>query len=239
LIALVVLSGPGEESRVHATEPLHLSLFQARNAVSGGVSGGGVRHRLHGVREYPAFGIPRAAEAPARDASGRTNLYMTGYTCLRTTGPGRQFVTFKARVSSGVLIGAILEFVPSWAALPETAPTLITPPRDASEYYPPASLRSGETGRVVLGFMVDAEGKAIEPFTLDGTSGSSSYRLIVAAERYIRDSRFGTGPHYTKRLTASFVFEIAPCGVLTHSVDPDYTIDLCRDPPPPSHIPQP
>jgi hypothetical protein len=158
---------------------------------------------------------------------------------VRATDPGRLFVTFKARVSSGVLIGAILEFAPSWAALPEAAPSIIGPPRDASEYYPAASLRSGETGRVVLSFMVNAEGKAIEPFTLDGTSGSSSYRLIVAAEWYINDSRFGTGSHYRKRLTASFVFEIAPCGVLTHSVDADYTIDLCRDPPPPSHIPQP
>lgn len=148
-------------------------------------------------------------------------------------------MTFKARVLSGVLIGAILEFAPSWAALPEAAPGIIGPPRDASEYYPAASLRSGETGRVVLGFMVNTEGKAIEPFTLDGTSGSSSYRLIVAAERYINDSRFDIGPHYKKRLTASFVFELAPCGVLTHILDPDYAIDLCRDPPPPSKIMQP
>jgi hypothetical protein len=87
--------------------------------------------------------------------------------------------------------------------------------------------------------LIDAEGKAIEPFTLDGTSGSSSYRLILAAERYLRDARFGPGPHSMKRLTASFVFEIAPCGVLTHSVGPDYTVDLCRDPPPPSQIQQP
>jgi hypothetical protein len=138
-----------------------------------------------------------------------------------------------------VLIATLLEFAPSCGAFAETAPTLLAPQRDASEYYPPASLRSGETGLVVLGFTVNADGKAIEPFTLDGTSGSSSYRLIVAAERYIRDARFGPSLHSTKRLTASFVFEIAPCGLLTHSAVPDYTIDLCRDPPPPSQILQP
>jgi hypothetical protein len=92
-----------------------------------------------------------------------------------------------------VLIGTVVGFAQSLAAVPDAAPTLIAPKREASEYYPPASLRSGETGCVVLGFLIDAEGKAIEPFTLDGTSGSSSYRLIVAAERYIRDARFGTG----------------------------------------------
>ena len=147
---------------------------------------------------------------------------------------------FSARVSSAIFVAAIVVNGQSWPALPEDAPSIVAPLRDASEYYPAASLRSGETGLVVIRFTVNAEGKAVEPFTLDGTSGSSTYRLIVAAEQYIRDSRFGTGPHYKKLLTASFVFELAPwCGALRHSLDHDYAIDLCRDRPPPLNVPQP
>ena len=174
-------------------------------------------------------------KAIARNASDTDQPY----TGIRYDGSGKPFVTIKAGVSSALLIVILLELVPSWAAVPDTVPTMIAPRGDASEYYPPASLRSGETGLVVLGFTVNVDGKVIEPFTLDGTSGSSSYRLILAAEHYIRDARFGPGSHYTKRLTASFVFEIAPCGLLTHSVGADYTIDLCRDAPPPSQIQQP
>jgi hypothetical protein len=154
-------------------------------------------------------------------------------------------VTFNARVLSAVLVGAIVVSGHSSAqnvSSPEDraiAPSILAPPRDASEYYPAASLRSGETGLVVLRFAVNAEGKAVEPFTMDGTSGSSSYRLIVAAEQYLRDSRFGTGTHYKKLLTASFVFELAPCGILKHSLDHDYTIDLCRDRSPALYAPQP
>jgi hypothetical protein len=148
-------------------------------------------------------------------------------------------MTFDARVLSAVFVGAIVVIGHSWAASPEDSPSIMPPPRDASEYYPAASLRSGETGLVVLRFTVNAQGKAVEPFTMDGTSGSSSYRLIVAAEQYIRDSRFGTGTHYKKLLTASFVFELAPCGVLKHSLDHDYAIDMCRDQPPAPNVLQP
>jgi len=148
-------------------------------------------------------------------------------------------VTFKPRLSSAVLLGTVLEYAPSQAAVPDTVPALTGAPRDASEYYPPASLRSGETGLVVLGFTLNADGKAIEPFTLEGTSGSSSYRLILAAEHYIRDARFGTGWHSTRRLSASIVFEMAPCGLLTQSVGADYTVNLCREPSPASQVLQP
>jgi hypothetical protein len=149
------------------------------------------------------------------------------------------FVTFNARALSAIFMAVIVVNGHSWAASPEEAPAIVAPLRDASEYYPAASLRSGETGLVVLRFTVNAAGKAVEPFAMDGTSGSSSYRLIVAAEQYIRDSRFGTGTHYKKLLTASFVFELAPCGALKHSLDHDYAIDLCRDRPPAPSVLQP
>ena len=112
----------------------------------------------------------------------------------------------------------------------EVAPSILQPARDASEYYPPASLRLGEAGRVVLRFAVDADGKAVEPFTIDAAqSSTASERLLVAAEEYLKNSRFVSRTPYKKMLTASFVFEFAPCGTLSHSLVHDYTITLCRD----------
>lgn len=184
---------------------------------------------------FSGAGESWGVEGASQNASDRDQWYIGG--CESSFG--RQLLTFEARLSMAVLIGILLETASSWAAVQDTVPAMTAPPRDASEYYPPASLRSGETGLVVVGFTLNADGKAVEPFTLDGTSGSSSYRLIVAAERYLRDARFGNGWHSTKRLVVSFVFEIAPCGLLAHRAGADYTVDLCRDPSPPSQIRQP
>ena len=103
-----------------------------------------------------------------------------------------------------------------------------------------ASLRLGETGRVVLQFTVNADGKAVEPFRVDKEQSlSSSARLIVAAEGYVKDARF-VGPAPDKKvLTASFVWELAPCGLLGHGPVHDYTINLCRDPPPQPDVQNP
>lgn len=153
-------------------------------------------------------------------------------------------MTFKAQVLSAVFVSTFTVTAYSSAQNvsspqdPAIAPSILAPSRDVSEYYPAASLRAEEMGRVVLHFTVNEEGKAVEPFTMDGTSGSSSYRLIVGAQQYLRDSRFGSGTHYKKMLTASFIFELAPCGTLEHS-SADYRIDLCRERPPASQAPQP
>ena len=118
------------------------------------------------------------------------------------------------------------------------APRMLPPARDASEYYPQASLRLGEAGRVVLHFSVSADGKAVEPFTVDaGESINAVERLVVTASDYLRESRFISRAPYRGILTASFVFELAPCGTLEHSLTYDYTINLCRErPPPPKSI---
>lgn len=122
----------------------------------------------------------------------------------------------------------------------EPAPHIVQPPRDVGEYYPPASLRLGETGRVVLRFTVTADGKAVEPFRVDKEQSlSPSERLTVAAADYLKDARF-VGPMPAGRvLTASFVFELAPCGTLGHGPVHDYTVNLCRDPPPPPDVQNP
>jgi outer membrane biosynthesis protein TonB len=112
--------------------------------------------------------------------------------------------------------------------------------RDASEYYAPASLRLGEAGPVVLRFTVDADGKAVEPFTIDAAQSlTSSERLVVAAQEYLEESRFVSRAPYKKMLTASFVFEFAPCGTLNHSLVHDYAISLCRDRPSQPNWPNP
>jgi len=112
-------------------------------------------------------------------------------------------------------------------------PRFWRPPGDPGEYYANASLRLGETGRVVLLLNLDARGKAIEPLTVDeGRSTRTSPRLIESAGKYLRDSTFDTGPLYRKTVTLSFVFELAPCGSVEHAMDADYRVSLCREQPP-------
>jgi hypothetical protein len=53
---------------------------------------------------------------------------------------------------------------------------------------------------------------------------------------YLPASLFDAGAHYKKVLTASFVFELEPCGTLEHGLVYDNTINLCRDRPPPPGI---
>lgn len=114
---------------------------------------------------------------------------------------------------------------------------MLQPARDASEYYPQASLRLGEVGRVVLHFSVNADGKAVEPFTVDaGQSIDAVERLVVTASDYLKESRFISRAPYRGILTASFVFEFAPCGTLEHSLTYDYTINLCRERAPPPNV---
>ncbi len=142
--------------------------------------------------------------------------------------------------SSAVLMMIVVAGAQSSPEDRALAPRVWAPPRDVSEYYPPASLRLGETGRVILRFTVNADGHAVEPVSVneDQPSGASP-RLVVAAERYLGDLRFDTGERYKKVLVASFVFELAPCGALEHSLVHDYSFNLCRDRPPPVDFQQP
>ena len=119
-------------------------------------------------------------------------------------------------------------------------PRFWRPPGDPSEYYAPASLRLGESGRVVVRFNLDARGKAIEPVTVDESrSTSTSIRLVATAQKYLRDSTFDIGALYRKTVTVSFVFELTPCGSLEHAADTDYQVSLCREQPPRPDVAQP
>lgn len=128
-----------------------------------------------------------------------------------------------------------------------TAPRMIEP-ENVRPYYFNASVRLSEMGIVVLHFAVGADGRvggAIdhdEPFIVGHGSSQDSgaaARLVEGAERYIRDAKFDVHGLHKQRLTASFVFEIEPCGKLAHPQVHDYAISLCREPPPPILMPAP
>jgi len=99
---------------------------------------------------------------------------------------------------------------------------------------------------VVLHFSVGPDGKVTgpidhdEPFTVqrdNSQAGGAAVRLLEGAERYIRDATFDVRGLHKHRLTASFVFELQPCGKLAHPRVHDYVISLCRERPPPLVMP--
>jgi hypothetical protein len=121
-------------------------------------------------------------------------------------------------------------------------------PEHPDQYYAVASVRLGETGIVVLHFAVGPDGKAKtpithdEPFIVDPSLSRDArlgLRLIESAENYIRAAKFDTRGFHKRQMTASFVFEVKPCGTLEHSRVSDYAINLCRERPPPNPMPAP
>jgi hypothetical protein len=121
-------------------------------------------------------------------------------------------------------------------------------PENPDRYYAAASVRLGQTGTAVLHFSVGRDGKAEGPITHDepfivapgiSLDARSGLRLIESAENYIRAAKFDARGIHKRQVTASFVFEVKPCGTLTHSRASDYAISLCRERPPPMPSPAP
>ncbi len=128
-----------------------------------------------------------------------------------------------------------------------TAPRMIAP-ENADNYYAWALVRLGQAGSVVLHFSIGADGKAIEPITHEEPfmvdpgyplDDRAALRLIEGAEEYIRAAKFDGRGVQKRRLTASFVFEVKPCGTLAHAGIHDYAISLCRQQPPPAQVDTP
>ena len=101
---------------------------------------------------------------------------------------------------------------------------------------------------MVLHFAVGPDGKARQPIRHDEPVVIGQYdpqdergalRLIEGAENYIRASKFEASGLHKRQLTASFVFEVQPCGTLTHSSVHDYAISFCRERRPPTPMNQP
>lgn len=124
------------------------------------------------------------------------------------------------------------------------APRMVAP-SEPDAYYPRASLRLGETGTVVLHFAIGPDGKARQPIVHDEpfiadlgypVDGRGALRLTEAAEKYIRAAKFDARGIHKRQVTASFVFEVKPCGKLAHSRTHDYAISLCLERPKPVSV---
>jgi hypothetical protein len=107
------------------------------------------------------------------------------------------------------------------------APRSLAKNLSPSEYYPDASKRAHETGEVILHFHIGSEGIAQAPFVVDETTKDFP-RLIEAAQKMLRDTRYESGEHYRHEVTASVLFELMPdCGKLQATSGIDYYYRLC------------
>jgi TonB family protein len=118
---------------------------------------------------------------------------------------------------------------------PLTAPPLPEKLRDGQkllEYYPDASKRAHEQGRVVVKLQIGASGVADLPMQIDSDLTDAVPRLQEAALKILKGWRFEVGDNYKTNVTVSIVFELVPCGAVTQDPTADYRINLCLDPSP-------
>jgi TonB family protein len=124
-------------------------------------------------------------------------------------------------------------------------PALVAPPLPpfyrsvqlVSANYPEASRRTGEQGRVVVQFDIDLTGRVSGPVDIDKKQSNDHPHLILAAQRLFHGAHFPVRRIYKRTITASILFEIAPCGTLAHAPGVDYTVNFCVEkflPPPPA-----
>ena len=106
-----------------------------------------------------------------------------------------------------------------------TPPRLLSSINEFNAFYPPASRRLGETGRVVVHFAVTDDGRVQFPVATEALD-SSSPRFVVAVEKILHQLRFAASETERRTLTASFVFELQPCE-FTHPSNQDYTFNIC------------
>jgi len=120
----------------------------------------------------------------------------------------------------------------------QTTPIAPSLPRELSDgqnlldYYPPASRRLHEQGRVVLKLQVNPSGAVEQPIQIDHERTDASPRLEEAAQKMIFHRKFGFTDNYKSNVTLSVVFELVPCGSVEQDPTVDYRINLCLDPSP-------
>jgi TonB-like protein len=100
------------------------------------------------------------------------------------------------------------------------------------DYYPDASKRAHEQGRVVMKLQIGASGELEQPIQIDRGRTDATARLAEAAQKILSGAKFDVGDTYKKNVTASIVFELVPCGAVTQDPTTDYRINLCLDPSP-------
>jgi hypothetical protein len=170
---------------------------------------------------------------PLGQASSRTNNARELFPMIRTRG------TIYPSVLRRRAFPAFLIALSMAAAVVGCATPRMIAPEDQSAFYARASSRMGQEGTVVLHFSIGPDGKAMDPILHDEpvivvdegvhVDDRAGARLIESAERYIRAAKFDARAIHKRRVTASFVFELKPCGTLKHSPVHDYAINQCRE----------
>jgi Gram-negative bacterial TonB protein C-terminal len=100
------------------------------------------------------------------------------------------------------------------------------------QYYPDASKRAHEQGRVVAKLLIGPSGALDLPMQIDSDLTDAAPRLAEAALKILKGSRFEVSDNYKTNVTVSIVFELEPCGTVTQDLTADYRINLCLDPSP-------
>lgn len=108
------------------------------------------------------------------------------------------------------------------------APRTTSLVRPLGDFYPDASLRAREVGQVVLHFHIGDDGWAKEPFEVDVAATEATARLIYAAQKMFRATRYEAGERFRHDVTGSVVFEIMPCGKIVPLARLDYYYHLCN-----------
>jgi hypothetical protein len=102
--------------------------------------------------------------------------------------------------------------------------------QDLRGVYPPASIRAGETGEVILHVQVGADGVALKPIIVERNSSVAYPRLIETAQRLLLGSRYEVGDQYRRDVGASVLFELMPCGTRQATSGLDVYYRLCVPP---------
>ena len=111
-------------------------------------------------------------------------------------------------------------------------PTGLSDGQKLLEYYPDASKRAHEQGRVVVKLHTAPSGAIDLPLQIDRDRTDASPRLEEAAQMILSGRKFEAAENYRNNLAVSIVFELAPCGTVVQDTASDYRINLCLDPSP-------
>jgi hypothetical protein len=131
--------------------------------------------------------------------------------------------------------GCASTHVPRQTTARDGAPPISMLPLDTANldyYYPDASRRAKEVGEVVARLTIGANGIAEEPIDIDTEQSTSYPRLLDATRKIFHRRQFAIGDGYRRTVTASVVFQSAPCGKIPHAKDVNFHMDVCIEPRP-------
>jgi hypothetical protein len=78
--------------------------------------------------------------------------------------------------------------------------------------------------------MIGADGIPEEPITIDEALSTSFPRLLDATRKIFHRRKLVVDDGYRRSIAASVVFEIEPCGLLSHYKDVNIYLNVCIPP---------